>query len=269
MSSEAYKFTSTDAENYEHYLGPVLFEPYAKILASRIESIPSQNVLELACGSGRATRHIRRALSRESQLWATDLSADMLTIAKRNLGDDGIHYKTEDIQNLSFPDNTFDLVVCQFGVMFLPEKQKGFDDIYRVLKPGGRFLCFTWDATLNNPMFKTLINDLMLPYFRDEDTTRLFVPFSMHDPVQLRQWMEKAGFRSVNVETVTSHSGAATVEFLVEGLFLKHPLGKATKDKDEAAVSVVAEKFRSWLNASLKDGRISVAMSALLMNGTK
>jgi ubiquinone/menaquinone biosynthesis C-methylase UbiE len=179
---EAYTFTSADAENYDRYLGPVIFEPYGEYLANRINTAGLSRVLELASGTGRVTRHLRKALPAGVELWATDLNNDMLDIAKRELGEDGINYQAEDIQNLSFADNTFDLVICQFGMMFLPDKRQGFNEIFRVLKPGGKLMCFTWDSTLNNPLFALLINELMLPLFEDEDTTRFFVPFSLHNP---------------------------------------------------------------------------------------
>src|SRR5258707_296069 len=143
---EAFKFTGEDAENYDFYLGPILFEPYAWYLASKIDATNVKSVLEIACGTGRVTRHIRKILP--------------------------------------------------------ADKKKGFDEIYRVLKPGGKFMCFTWDNTLNMPLFRLLVNDLVVPHFEDEDTTRFFVPFSLHQPKVLTDWMENAGFKNVEINNV-------------------------------------------------------------------
>jgi len=173
---EAFKFTGADAEYYDQYLGPILFEPYGKYLASLIDVADNSSVLEIACGTGRVTRHLRRALPGSVRVVATDLSSDMMDVAKRGIDNTGIEFRTEDAQNLSFADNTFDLVICQFGMMFLPDKAKGFSEVYRVLKPGGKFLSFTWDDTLNIPLYKLLVNDLILPHFADEDTTRFSPP---------------------------------------------------------------------------------------------
>ncbi|HET6256438.1 MAG TPA: class I SAM-dependent methyltransferase [Puia sp.] len=181
---EAYKFTSEDAENYDFYLGCVLFEPYGKYMSSRIETTNLSAVLELACGTGRGTQYIRQALPAGVDFLATDISGDMLDIAKKRLGNDGVRLKAEDIQNLSFNDHAFDLAICQFGMMFIADRQKGFDEISRVLKPGGKLMCLTWDDVLHNPLFNLLINDLMLPYFADEDTTRLFVPLPFKSTFQ-------------------------------------------------------------------------------------
>ncbi len=266
---QAYTFTSADAENYDFYLGPVIFEPYAKYLAAQNDPAGLSAVLELACGTGRLTRHLRKALPAEVQLWATDVSNDMLAIAKRELGEDGINFKAEDIQHLSFADNTFDLAVCQFGMMFLPDKQQGFDEIYRVLKPGGKLMCLTWDSTLNNPLFKLLINDLMLPHFTDEDTARFFTPFSLHDPRKLIDWMQNAGFKNVAVNTVMLPSGITSAVRLETAIFRKHPLGQAVLDKSEAAFEDVAQKFKAGILERWGDGDISFQTSALVTVGMK
>jgi ubiquinone/menaquinone biosynthesis C-methylase UbiE len=266
---EAYTFTSADAENYDFYLGPVLFEPYGQYLAGHIDAAGSSRVLELAGGTGRVTRHLRKALPASVELWATDLSGDMLTIAKRELGDDGINFKTEDIQNLSFADNTFDMVICQFGMMFLPDKRQGFNEIFRVLKPGGKLICFTWDSTLNNPLFGLLINELMLPLFADEDPTRFFTPFSLHNPQQLAGWLNEAGFRDVKIDTIALKSGSATLEHLETGVLRKHPLGKAVYDKNPSAYEDVVRKFKEGIVDRWGDVDISFPMSALMTVGVK
>lgn len=267
-NKQAYNFTSQDAENYDYYLGPVMFEPYGQYLADQIDGANLKSVLELACGTGRVTSHIQQALPAGVEFWATDISSDMLDIAKRKLGSDQIHFKTEDIQNLSFADYSFDLVICQFGMMFLPDKQKGFNEIYRVLKPGGKFFCFTWDDTSKNPMFNLLIKELMLPYFHDEDSSRLFTPFSLHNPEQLAEWMKNAGFTTGKTETIALNSPAAPVANIENGLYLKHPLGKTVKDKDAGAFEVVARKFKEEVEK--RYGKVvSFPMSALLTIGVK
>jgi ubiquinone/menaquinone biosynthesis C-methylase UbiE len=265
---DAYVFTSDDAENYDRYLGPVLFEPYGKYLASQLGAVNAQRILELASGSGRVTAHLREALPADTELWATDLSADMLGIAQRKLGTEGIKYATEDIQNLSFPDNSFDVVICQFGMMFLPDKQKGFNEIYRVLKPGGKLLCFTWNSTAHNPLFGLLINELMLPHFPGEDTARFFVPFSLHNPDQLAAWLENAGFKTINTETVGLASGPTSLEDAVTGFYRLHALGKAMRDKGDEVYNAVREKFRNEV-AKRYGEQISFPMSALLTVAVK
>jgi len=265
---DAYNFTSKDAENYDLYLGPVLFEPYGQYLASRIDTAGLSSVIELACGTGRVSQHINKVLQAGVEFWATDISSDMLDIAKNRIGDDSINYSTADIQNLSFEDNLFDLAICQFGMMFLPDKQKGFNEIARILKSGGKLMCFTWDSTLHNPIFKLLINDLMLPYFEGENTERFFVPFSLYDPQQLAAWLKNAGFSTIKTETIALISGPATLEHIETGFYLLHPLGKAVMDKDPAAFEVVRQQFRQEIE-NRYGPNVSFPMSALLTTAVK
>jgi ubiquinone/menaquinone biosynthesis C-methylase UbiE len=266
---QAYKFTTGDAENYDFYLGPLIFEPYGEYLATQIDTTNLSSVLELACGSGRVTTHILKVLPNDVEFWATDISGDMLDIAKGKLGDYHINYAVEDIQNLSFAVDTFDLVICQFGLMFLPDKMKGLKEIYRVLKPGGKLMLFTWDDTLNIPLFKLLINDLMLPYFEGEDTTRFFVPFSLHDPQQLAGWLQDTGFKEAESKNIKLMSGNVSHEHIESGIFRKHPLGRQMMDKAPSAYETVAQKLREGITAMYPGENVSSPLSAFLTTGVK
>jgi len=269
MEKEAFKFTGEDAEYYDRYLGPILFEPYAKHLAARIDTANLHSVLEIACGTGRVTRHLRQRLPVSVKLVATDISNDMLDVAKRELDNTGIEFRTEDAQNLSFADNSFDLVVCQFGMMFLPDKKKGFDEIFRVLKPGGKFIFLTWDHTLRIPLCKLAVNDLVLPYFKDEDTTRFFVPFSLHDPVKLEDWMNGAGFLDVEVKNATLQSGPHEKSNVVNAFLRKHMLGKELRAKDESSFEPTARQFEEEIPKRFGSDTPTFDLSAFLTTGIK
>jgi ubiquinone/menaquinone biosynthesis C-methylase UbiE len=266
---EAFKFTGEDAEYYDQYLGPILFEPYAKYLVSQIDTTNVSSVLEIACGTGRVTRHLRKSLPASVKLLATDISNDMLAVAKREVDNTSIEFRAEDAQNLSFADNSFDLVVCQFGMMFLPDKAKGFSEIYRVLKPGGKFLTLTWDDTLNIPLCKLAVNDLVLPHFPDEDTTRFFVPFAMHDPQKLEDLMRNAGFDNVEVKNVTLQSGPHEKADVVNAFLRKHMLGKELRAKDEQAFEPAAKKFEEEIPKRFGSHAPTFDLSAFLTVGIK
>ena len=117
---------------------PLLFEDYAADLAQQL-AVPSGGaVLELACGTGVVTKHLRSALPASTRLVATDLNPGMLETAQRMLrGVTGIEFQIADGTDLPFDDASFDAVVCQFGVMFFPDKARGFSEAARVLKPSG------------------------------------------------------------------------------------------------------------------------------------
>src|SRR6187455_286277 len=139
------------ATHYDQFFGPLYFEPYAIEVAKRIDPAGVAVVLEIAAGTGRVTRHIRERIFPSAKLIASDISEEMLAVAKKKLSHLDIDWQHIDAQQLPFSDNNFDLVICCFGYMFVPDKSKAFAEAYRVLKPGGHFLFTTWDKLENNP----------------------------------------------------------------------------------------------------------------------
>ena len=203
MSGDAYRFGGNDAVNYEEYLGPLLFEPSAAAFLSELVALPVRSILETSCGSGRLTRHLRRGFGADVRLTATDISGDMIEVAIEKLGDEAIDFRVADAQQLPVSDASFDLVVNQYGLMFFPDKQKGVDEAYRVLRPGGYFAFATWDRTIAIPLIKLIVDDHIAPFFEGEDIERLHVPFALHDPAVLIRFLTNAGFKDCDVRRVT------------------------------------------------------------------
>lgn len=151
-------FNATIAHQYDACLGPFLFEPYAFDLVERTELSGVAHVLELACGTGRVTRHLLAHLPPAARLTATDLNAGMLALAQEKLSATNVTWATADMAKLPYEDNQFDLVACQFGVMFVPDKQQAFTEMNRVLRPGGQLVLNTW-----GPLPKTACGPLPAP----------------------------------------------------------------------------------------------------------
>jgi SAM-dependent methyltransferase len=142
-------FTGSIPEYYERHLVPVLFDPYAADLVARIAVRDPLRILELACGTGVVTRRLRAALP-TATIVATDLSPAMIALAA-NAAPAGVTWQCADAQALPFDDASFDIVVCQFGLMFLPDKVAGFREARRVLAPAGQLLANVWDSPAANP----------------------------------------------------------------------------------------------------------------------
>ena len=130
---------------YDQHLGPLLFVPYADDLASRLADMQHGRILETAAGTGMVTRALVSSLPGSVSIVATDLNQPMLDHASSQLPSTRVTWRQADAQHLPFLDGEFDAVVCQFGVMFFPDKPRAFSETYRVLKPGGRFLFNVWD----------------------------------------------------------------------------------------------------------------------------
>jgi ubiquinone/menaquinone biosynthesis C-methylase UbiE len=217
-------FIGSIPENYDRYLGPVLFEPYAADLVERLRGAKFANVLELACGTGRLTAHLVTLLDEKGRLSATDLNADMIEIAKEKISDQRINWQVADAQELPYADQSFDLVACQFGVMFFPDKAKAFQEACRVLKPGGQFLFNTWDSLDQNThslLVQKALREVMgkdAPDFMDRG------PFSYFDPEAIRTSLADAGFSAISIRVVAKQAYYQSNETILRGFLEGSPL---------------------------------------------
>lgn len=196
------EFTGSVPFNYDQYLGPLFFEPYAADLAERLKGRTYRRVLELACGTGRLTRYLAELTRDEGQLYATDLNPDMLQMAKEKADNGLIQWSVVDAQDIPFEPGYFDLVVCQFGVMFFNDKPRAFADIHRVLQPGGTFLFNTWDHFGYNAASRIshqVLTEVLTP---DPPDFLARGPYSFFDPAQIRQLLEEAGFTGITIDIV-------------------------------------------------------------------
>lgn len=245
---------------YERYLGPYLYEPYAIHTSGMIKGSP-QRVLELAAGTGRVTRHIAGKLDPAAKLIATDINPGMLAIARKQVTAVNVEFLEADTQNLPFPDNHFDCVFCQFGFMFLPDRQKGFNEACRVLKPGGQFIFVTWDKPENN-ITVHISQQTVISHLEDPPPPFYARPYSMHDPVELHKHISTAGFSSATIERVTLTGECPTAmdaaTGFVEGNAIVHEIlgqedGLLERIKGEIVekihAQVSADPVRSEINA--------------------
>ncbi|MDR6569982.1 class I SAM-dependent methyltransferase [Chitinophaga ginsengisegetis] len=269
MNKEVYKITGNDASNYEEHLGPLIFEPSAKALLPHIVTLPAQSILEIASGTGRLTKHLRENFPAATSITATDINPDMLELAQQQLGHSAITFQLADAQALPFADQSFDMIVNQFGLMFLPDKQGGVNEAYRVLKPGGHFVFTTWDHTASMGLFKLLIDEIMIPLFEGEDTSRFHTPFALHDPNLLNTYLKQAGFAHHKAVYLKFKGHANSPKHIVTSYFHQHPLGRQVKEKAPADYDRVANELEQQLIQRFGPGAFEFELSALAGIGQK
>jgi len=209
MSENDKVFAGSIPENYDRHLVPLIFEEFADDLAKRAAALSPIDVLETAAGSGVVTRALAPRLSPDASYTITDLNQPMLDYAaSRQPADRRIRWLTADALALPFEDAAFDLVCCQFGVMFFPDRQSGYREARRVLRPGGRFLFNVWDRIEDNE-FANDVTDALAELFPDDPPRFLArTPHGYHDTALIRRELEAAGFGSVVVETKAKQSRA-------------------------------------------------------------
>src|SRR5262249_55934543 len=148
-SDKVAAFAGTLAEFYDRYLVPRNFAPYAEVVADRAKALLPRRVLETAAGTGVVTEALARVLPSEVTITATDLNEPMIERGKVRPEMGRVHWQQADAMKLPFLDGVFDLIVCQFGVMFFPDKRASFNEAFRVLAPGGTYLFVLWDDYVN------------------------------------------------------------------------------------------------------------------------
>ena len=260
-------FGGSMPEYYDGIMAAGQFDAFARDLVARVSAHPAAGVLELACGTGVATRRLRERLPDDVRLVATDLSEAMLGFAQRKLaGTPGIEWRQADAGALPFADAEFGAVLCAFGVMFPPDKKKLFAEVRRVLKAGGGFVFNVWDGIEANVAGRTT-NEVFMGLFPGDEEMRFDLPYAFNDPALLRSLLAGAGFREVRIEPVTREVRFRSARELAIGQLRGTPRGTllekrgldldAIIEKCAAALARVggAEPFRCHARALAVEAR--------------
>jgi len=211
MSNTDKVFAGSIPKLYETYLVPLIFEPYAADLAKRLKAKPPARLLELAAGTGVVTRALAAALPQSTAIVATDLNQAMLDQAASVGTKRKVEWRQADAMQLPFEDASFDAVVCQFGVMFFPDKARAFAEARRVLRPGGVLLFNAWDRIEDNE-FADVISGALAALFPD-DPPRFMArtPHGYHDRGRIEQDLASGGFATKpSIETIAARSRASS-----------------------------------------------------------
>jgi SAM-dependent methyltransferase len=251
MPGQASEFVGDIPAHYDAELGPNIFEGYAADMAARAKAFAPTRTLELAAGTGIVSRKLRDALTGE--LVVTDLNAPMLDVARGKFrADEEVRFEVANAMALPFPDAAFDLVVCQFGVMFFPDKTASYREALRVLKPGGRYLLSAWGTHAQNP-FAGIAHETVSGFFPDNPPGFYRVPFSYADATVAIGDLKDAGFTHVTHESVPRQRQVVDLDAFARGLVYGNPLRDEIKqcggDADEL-VEALAARFRSAWGAA-------------------
>jgi SAM-dependent methyltransferase len=254
-------FSGSIPKLYETYLVPLIFEPYATDLANRLASRTLSRVLEIAAGTGVVTRALASVLPESVSIVTTDLNQAMLDQASAVGTKRTVEWRQADAMQLPFRDGTFDAVVCQFGVMFFPEKSKAFSEARRVLGPGGVFIFNVWDRITENEFADTVTNALESLFPKDPPRFMARTPHGYHDHRTVERDLANGGFIAApRIITVAARSRATSSRVPAIAYCQGTPLRNEIEARDASrlgeATDIAAEAIAKRFGRGAVDGKI-------------
>jgi len=253
MSDDAAGFTGNIPQYYDQGMGPMVFVDYAADIARRVAAGNPARVLETAAGTGIVTRKLRDALPAGAHLTATDLNPPMLDVARSKFrAGEQVEFRQADATALPFADRSFDAVVCQFGLMFFPDKAKSYSEVHRVLAPGGRYLFSVWDSHRYNP-FGRLSHQVAGSFFPADPPQFYNVPFSYYQIDPIKESLIEAGFTGIDAAVITLDKEIPDVANFARAAIHGNPLIDQIRARGgvepELVAAALAREFRREFGA--------------------
>ena len=242
------------AETYERALVPAVFAAWAPLVVALADPRLGERVLDVACGTGMVTRHVAQRVGHSGKVVGLDLNPGMLAVAASATANESIIWQEASATKMPLPDSAFDIVYCQLGLQFFPDRPAALREMYRVMVPGGRLGLMVWRGIEHNPGFGFLAAALAR-HVSNEAAGIMRAPFALADAEELHGLIAAAGFRDIAIRpvpgTVRFPSVARFVQDYVAGSPLAAHVAKVTDEARAAVVSEVGDALNSYLAAGV------------------
>ncbi len=256
-------FSGSVAELYDSHLVPLIFEPYASDLARRVSALAPSRVLETAAGTGVVTRAMARSLPANVGLLATDLNQSMLDRAAAVGTARPVLWQQADAMRLPFDDASFDIVVCQFGVMFFPDKTRAFSEARRVLRHGGTLLFNVWGRLEENELAHVVTLALAEHFAADPPRFMARTPHGYFDREAISIDLANAGFGATPaVETIAARSRAVSARAAAIAYCQGTPLRNEIQARGDADLAEATSICAAVIARRFGDGPIDAKIQA-------
>jgi ubiquinone/menaquinone biosynthesis C-methylase UbiE len=261
--------TLSPAEAYEEYYRPAIFGPLSSILLGHAAPRPGEDLLDVACGTGVVTRGAATIVGKAAQIVGVDLHPGMLEVARTVAPtiDSGIVWMQGDGAALDLPDHSFDLVLCQQGLQFFPDRAAGAREMRRVARDTGRAALAVWQGLDRHPLFAALAEAELPELTRFGVSVThgdLVAPFSCGDPDVLRDLLREAGFQEVDVTQVSMVARFSAPDRFVERLEFAYAAVVPAFAEDASAfadyLAAVTDRTRDAVEAYREDDYVVVPM---------
>jgi len=257
MTQQAFdrNYGATAPENYERYFVPNISAPLAEALIASAGLRPGERVLDVACGTGTVAKLAAGQVGRSGRVAGLDVNPGMLAVARSTASSEpGIDWYESTAEAIPLPDDAFDVVLCQLGLQFIPDKQGALREVRRVLAPGGRIVVNVPGPT--PPLFAVLA-DSLATHIEPRAASFVRVVFALHDEQQLRELVSDAGFPHVDVQTVrTTLALPPARDFLWQYVFSTPLASMVAKASDEGRAALESDVCGRWSNFAV-DGMLA------------
>lgn len=268
MTSTDAAFAGSIPALYDQYLGPLLFQPYAEELARRAAALDPQRILETAAGTGIVTLALHEACP-DAEIVATDLNQGMLDVAAARIQSGKVVFMSADAQQLPFDGDGFDLLVCQFGIMFMPDKVRANAEAHRVLRPEGRYLLAIWDTLDKSPLIHASASAVAELFPEGTADFMRRAPFSYSDPALIEHDLMAAGFRDIEFQTVTLRSRLPSAHDAAVGLCQGTPMRMAIEEHGSDALERATQASAAALKRFEGADGLDAPMAAHIVTAIK
>ncbi len=256
-------FAGSIPKFYDTLMVPLIFEAYATHMAALVAAFSPGAVLETAAGSGAVTRALAPRLAPGVRYVVTDLNQPMLDHAAARQGFDGrIEWRQADALALPFDDASFDVVCCQFGAMFFPNRVAGYAQARRVLRPGGRFVFNVWDRIEENAFADDVTHAVAAVFPRDPPQFLARTPHGYHDVARIREELSLAGFADIRIETRAEVSRSTSARDAATAYCQGTPLRNEIEARDASLLHVATERAAQAIRNRHGDGAVAGKIQA-------
>src|SRR5215207_6218516 len=248
---EPWQLTGNAAELYERYLVPAITGVWAADLVRRAALQPGERVLDVACGTGIVARLAAERVGAQGAVVGLDLNTAMLAVA-RALPQSGaaITWQEASVLAMPFPDATFDVVVCQLGLQFFPDRPQALREMRRVLVPGGRLLLSVFGPIEHNPATHALAATLERHLGADAAAIKR-AEHGLADAEELHELVTGAGFADVAIETATQEVRFPSPSEYVRIQFAATPLATVVRELNDGQQAHLLDAVVADVTAAL------------------
>lgn len=267
--THGWQLTPRGAAAYERNLVPVFFDAWATDLVDAVDLRPRQRVLDVACGTGIVARHAARRVGHDGEVTGVDAIPAMLSVA-RDAGsalDLHIRWEQASADDLPFPDGSFDVVLCQQGLQFFPDRPAALAEIRRVTRPDGRLGLSTCRSVEHQPGYAALI-DTLTRHVGVQAGQVVASPFSLGDPDEVRALVTKAGLRDVHVRIAVWSIRFPSADALLRAETVSSPLGDLLDQLDPDVRDALVDDLARALSPHTDDHGVVFPFQTIVVTAT-